>query len=80
MRNYNPNTIESKSQKERIKEALMNGATITPLDALRRFGTMKLTTRVSELIQEGFPVQKEWVTTPSGKRVMSYKMQTVFDQ
>ena len=75
--NVNPNHVISKSQKQRIKEAMIAGAVLTPLDGLYNVGTMKLTTRVSELIREGFPVIKEWVkiTNRDGHvvKVMSYR-------
>jgi len=79
MKNINPNGTQSLSQKEQIRKALEAGETLTPLDALKRFGTMKLTTRISELIDENFPIKKEWVRTESGKKVMSYRMATVLD-
>lgn len=78
--NINPNHEQSKSQKEQIKDALLRGEVITPMDALRKFGTMKLTTRVSELIRDGFPVVKKWVKLPNGKQVMSYKIATADKQ
>ena len=35
---------------------------------------MKLATRISELIRQGYPIVKEWYRTPSGKKVMSYRL------
>ena len=50
--NNNPNPIRSHSQKERILAYLQDGGCLTPLDALKKVGTMKLATRISELINE----------------------------
>lgn len=72
--NINPNVQESASQSQRILAALQNGDTITPLDALRRFGSFRLGARIHELMAKGYPIVKEWVKTPNGKRVMSYRM------
>lgn len=50
--NNNPNPNRSHSQKERILAYLQDGGCLTPLDALKKVGTMKLATRISELINE----------------------------
>jgi len=50
--NNNPNPNRSLSQKERILAYLQEGGNLTPLDALMKVGTMKLATRISELINE----------------------------
>ena len=47
---------------------------MTPLDGLRVAGTMKLATRIGELIKAGHPIIKEWLPLPNGKRVMSYRL------
>ena len=47
---------------------------MTPMDGLRVAGTMKLATRVGELIRAGHPIIKEWLTLPNGKRVKSYRL------
>lgn len=44
------------------------------LTKARKAGTMKLATRISELIRQGYPIVKEWYRTPSGKKVMSYRL------
>lgn len=77
-RNINPNPRRSLSQKQRILLYLQRGGTLTPLQALEKFGTTKLATRVSELIhKDGHDeIQKQyvWVTTADGGRahVMQY--------
>ena len=64
------------SQRQRLKDYLDKGQSINPLQAFNQIGTMKLSTRVSELIDEGYPISKEWVTVQNrfgeDVRVMKY--------
>lgn len=46
------------SQKELIREALIMGRFITPLDALQEFGCFRLGSRIHELRQEGMDIRK----------------------
>ena len=48
------------------------GDEITPLDALRAFGAMRLGARVYDLKRQGYDIRKHMVETPSGARVASY--------
>lgn len=54
-----------------IKE--LRKAWITPLDALRLCGTMKLASRVSELRRDGVPILDRWVEV-NGKRFKAYRI------
>lgn len=65
---------EKQSQQKKILEHLSKGYTLTPFQAIDVVGTMKLATRISELIRQGYPIVKEWYRTPSGKKVMSYRL------
>lgn len=65
---------EIATQRKKILEHLSQGFTMTPLDGLRVAGTMKLATRIGELIKAGHPIIKEWLPLPNGKRVMSYRL------
>ena len=47
------------TQKQNIIKALKTGW-ISPLDALKQAGTMKLSTRVGELRQEGYLILDKW--------------------
>lgn len=60
------------SQKEMILSALQAGKVITPLSALEDFGCLALSQRMQEISLAGWPIKREWVTTSTGKRVMSY--------
>ena len=73
--NDNPNTQTSASQTARIKAALLRGETLTPMDALRRFGCFRLGARIWELRNEhGMDIRTEQYRTESGKIVAAYSL------
>lgn len=76
MRNDNPNKEQSLSQKKLIKQHLMSGKSITPIDALQLFGCFRLATRVFELKEEGMPIVTTIVES-NGKRFASYSLKTM---
>jgi hypothetical protein len=49
---------QSRTQKQRIIAALRTW--ISPLDALHKAGTMKLSSRVSDLRREGHQIEDKW--------------------
>ena len=71
-------TIES--QNKRIKEYLLKGKSLTPLDALYQFGCFRLGARVYDLRKQGLKIKAEIieVTSPSVyngvKRVCRYSI------
>lgn len=75
MKNINENAETSASQRKSIRGWLMSGRSLTPLTALREFGCFRLGARIWELRHEhGMNIVNEWLTTPSGKRVASYRL------
>lgn len=73
--NDNPNTQTSASQTARIKAALLRGETLTPMDALRRFGCFRLGTRIWDLRnKQGMDIRTEQFRTESGKIVAAYSL------
>lgn len=63
------------SQRAKILNEMLTGATLTPLDAMKLCGCSKLATRCSELIAMGFDIKKKMVTVQASfgeTRVMSY--------
>ena len=58
------------TQRQDIIKALKTGW-ITPLDALKRAGTMKLATRVGELRQQGYVILDRW---HESKKFKEYKL------
>lgn len=49
--------METNTQTAAIKAALLNGEIITPIDALNRFGCMRLGARIWDLRNEGLPIE-----------------------
>ena len=70
--NINMNIDSSASQERMILEALKNGESLTPLEALKRFGCLRLGARIWDLKRKGHKVKKNIVKTDSGKRVAQY--------
>jgi len=66
----------TEGQRERLKEILDKGQSINPLQAFNQIGTMKLASRISELIRDGYPIKKTWITVKNrfgeDVRVMEY--------
>lgn len=64
------------SQNKAILDYLKVGNTLTGMEALKLFGTMKLASRISEIKEEianeDFFIDEEWIETANGKRVMKY--------
>lgn len=74
--NINPNPKRSSSQKERILELLQSGHVLTPLDGLHGVGSMKLATRISELINKDghTEIQKKKIQVPVAGGGTAYVM------
>lgn len=51
------------TQKERIRKYLDDFGSITPLEALRDLGIMRLGARIWEMIREGEPIIRETETS-----------------
>ena len=72
--NINENHKSSKSQTDMILEWMLSGKTITPLEALHRFGCTRLAARIADIKARGYLVYSEFVTTLGGKKVKQYNM------
>ena len=59
------------SQTALIKGWLLNGYSITQLDALNMFGCFRLAARISNIREEGFDIVTDMVTL-NDKRVAKY--------
>lgn len=59
------------SQNALIKGWLLNGYSITPMEALNMFGCFRLSARIANLREEGLPVVTDMVTI-NDKRVARY--------
>lgn len=60
------------SQNKMIKAHFESGQTITAHEALDKFQCFRLASRINDLKQSGYPVDKIMIKLPSGKRVALY--------
>ena len=65
----------TKSQTEAIREALERGEKLTPLDALNRFGCLRLGARVWDLRDSGMNIVSRMVGVGHRKKVAEYSLQ-----
>lgn len=61
------------TQSQSILKHLKAGRTLTPLEALRKFGTLRLSGRILELREAGYRIRTKLVSV-RGKRVAEYQM------
>lgn len=67
--------MDRKSQNKRILEFLASGRSLTPIEALRRFNVWRLSGRVLELREAGWPIVTDMVTNKrTKKRYASYTL------
>lgn len=67
--------MNTDSQTLRIQRWLAQGHTLTPLEALKRFGTLRLGARAWDLKRAGWPISKRMVTVGKGSRVAEYRFE-----
>lgn len=63
------------SQSEAILSYLKTGKTLTQLEALYMFNCMRLSGRIYDLRNKGWPIHKELIKTETGKRVAEYSLE-----
>ena len=66
--------LKDDSQNSLVLGHLAKGRTLTPLQALAKFGAMRLGARVYELKRRGHKIKSEIVTLANGKKVAEYRM------
>jgi len=66
--------MDIESQSARILAYLKKGNSLTPYDALKRFGCFRLGARIWSLKRDGHPIQSRLVEV-QGKRVASYSIE-----
>lgn len=73
--NINDNSVQSGTQKERILGYLMEGHSLTPLEALNLFGCFRLGARIADIKGEGYLIRTDRVKDPrTGKYYASYSL------
>jgi hypothetical protein len=65
--------MKTETQNGLIKIWLLNGHTITQLDALKMFGCFRLSARISDLKDQGFDIVTKMVKV-NDKRVAQYSL------
>ena len=68
------------AQNNEILSWLKTGKTLTPLDALNYFGCFRLSARIYDLKEDGWPIQCDLRMTSSGKVVGHYILVNDKDQ
>lgn len=63
-----------KSQNALILKALMKGARLTPIDALKRFGCFRLGARIADLKKAGHKI-KTRIVSKGNKRFAEYSLE-----
>lgn len=61
------------SQEKQIRDYLLTGKSLTPLEALNLFGCFRLSARIFDLIGHGVPIESKLIEV-NGKRVAQYKI------
>ena len=75
MSNININPETCRSQCRNIAQWLREGHTITSLEALQRFGCMRLASRIWDIRTiYGMNIEKRRICTASGKWVTEYRL------
>ena len=75
------NTMERLSQRHRIKQHLITGWSITPLEALNRYGCFRLAAVIHKLRdEEGMPIKTIPTTDRNtGKTYATYRLDQVIE-
>jgi hypothetical protein len=59
---------------EKIGKHLVSGKSITALQALEKFGCMRLGARIYDLRMDGWDIAKSSMHLPNGKTVAKYRL------
>ena len=59
-------------QKNQIREHLLSGRTITPIEALDLYGCFRLSSRIYDLRSTGLAIKARSRITPTKKRIAEY--------
>lgn len=70
--NFNVNEASSASQKSQILAYMRAGNSITAIQALHLFGSLRLGARIADIKADGIEVKSEFVKLPNGKHVKRY--------
>ena len=66
--------MKTNTQTALIRAYLKKGRTLTPLEALNRYGCFRLSARIHELKREGLPIECTLVADASGAHFAQYRL------
>ena len=72
MAHENWNAERTVTQKSQVREWLLTGQHLTPLEALRRFNSLRLSAIIFDLREEGLPIKTDKIVVSTRKRVADY--------
>jgi len=67
--------MKRRTQKDKIRDYLKSGKSITPLDALEMFGCFRLGAHIFTLREEGMPIKTEFVTNRYRTKFAKYTLE-----
>ena len=70
-------TTHTKSQTQQIEKHLLKGGKLTPLLALSKFGCFRLSARINDLRNDGYPVETRMIVK-NGKRIAEYSLDSSY--
>ena len=62
------------TQEDLLLQHMLQGNSITPLDAFQKFGCFRLGARIYDLKRQGHDIRSETITGPNGKRYARYTL------
>lgn len=65
--------MKTKSANQKLRSYILSGKAITPLQALQKFGILRLGARILEMRNEGHAIVTEMIER-DGKRLARYKL------
>ena len=66
--------MKPESQRAQILEYLKSGHTLTPIEALQRFGSLRLAAVVHEFKRQGYEIKAEYINVGDRKNVARYSL------
>lgn len=65
--------MKTKSAKQKLRNWILSGKAITPIQALDKFGIFRLSARILELRNEGWNIDTKMIEK-NGKKFAQYKL------
>jgi hypothetical protein len=67
--------MKRKTQKEKVRQYLESGRSITPIEALEMFGSFRLGAIIFTLREEGMPIKTDFVTNRYKTKFAKYTLE-----